>query len=65
MLFLYHRNPASEHTKYQYDQDKDFMLLKFTDLAAGDPHGFLSFLQYMKLAYTQITCSSAQIIKVC
>lgn len=35
-------NPAAERALYQYDQDKDFSLLKFLD-ASGKARGFLSF----------------------
>lgn len=35
-------NPVEERALYEYDQDKDFTLLKFLD-ADGTARGFLSF----------------------
>ncbi|QRV84194.1 hypothetical protein RhiJN_12210 [Ceratobasidium sp. AG-Ba] len=40
--YSYTANPAEERAKYQYDQDKDLHLLKFTD-KSGTARGFLSF----------------------
>lgn len=40
--YSYTANPAEERARYQYDQDKDLHLLKFTD-TSGTPRGFLSF----------------------
>lgn len=40
--FAYEANPAAERAKYQYDQDKDFHLLKFKG-SDGVDRGFLSF----------------------
>ncbi|KEP52903.1 neutral/alkaline nonlysosomal ceramidase [Rhizoctonia solani 123E] len=40
--YAYEANPASERAKYQYDQDKELHLLKFTD-NSGTARGFLSF----------------------
>ncbi|KAF9517641.1 hypothetical protein BS47DRAFT_1290680 [Hydnum rufescens UP504] len=40
--YAYLANPAAERALYQYDQDKDFTLLKFTD-GSGVDRGFLSF----------------------
>ncbi|CAE6427996.1 unnamed protein product [Rhizoctonia solani] len=40
--YAYEANPASERARYQYDQDKDLHLLKFTD-NSGTARGFLSF----------------------
>ncbi|KAF8308277.1 Neutral/alkaline nonlysosomal ceramidase [Clavulina sp. PMI_390] len=39
----YLNNPAAERALYQYDQDKDFSLLKFVDSASNTARGFLSF----------------------
>ncbi|RPD72229.1 Neutral/alkaline nonlysosomal ceramidase [Lentinus tigrinus ALCF2SS1-7] len=38
----YLANPADERARYEYDQDKDLMLLRFDD-ASGNARGFLSF----------------------
>ncbi|KAG8687418.1 hypothetical protein FRC08_011977 [Ceratobasidium sp. 394] len=40
--YSYTANPAEERARYQYDQDKDLHLLKFTD-NSGFARGFLSF----------------------
>ncbi|QRV98228.1 hypothetical protein RhiJN_26247 [Ceratobasidium sp. AG-Ba] len=40
--YSYTANPAEERARYQYDQDKDLHLLKFTD-NSGTARGFLSF----------------------
>lgn len=40
--YAYLANPAAERARYTYDQDKDFTLLKFSDMA-GAARGFLSF----------------------
>ncbi|KAG8789026.1 hypothetical protein FRC12_013975 [Ceratobasidium sp. 428] len=40
--YSYSANPAEERARYQYDQDKDLHLLKFTD-NSGSARGFLSF----------------------
>ncbi|KAG8735768.1 hypothetical protein FRC10_010164 [Ceratobasidium sp. 414] len=40
--YSYTANPAEERAMYQYDQDKDLHLLKFTD-NSGTARGFLSF----------------------
>lgn len=40
--YSYLANPAAERALYQYDQDKDFTLMKFLD-ASGTARGFLSF----------------------
>ncbi|KAI0364819.1 Neutral/alkaline nonlysosomal ceramidase [Pilatotrama ljubarskyi] len=38
----YLANPADERARYEFDQDKDFTLLRFDD-ASGSARGFLSF----------------------
>ncbi|KAI0644858.1 Neutral/alkaline nonlysosomal ceramidase [Trametes meyenii] len=38
----YLANPAEERARYEFDQDKDFSLLRFDD-ASGNARGFLSF----------------------
>ncbi|ELU36769.1 ceramidase [Rhizoctonia solani AG-1 IA] len=40
--YAYEANPASERARYQYDQDKELHLLKFTD-NSGTARGLLSF----------------------
>lgn len=40
--YAYEANPAAERARYQYDQDKELHLLKFTD-NSGTARGFLSF----------------------
>ena len=48
----YENNPAEERAKYQYDVDKDMILVKITDLS-GNPLGSINWFRTCRLAQTQ------------
>ena len=39
----YLANPEEERARYEFDQDKDFTLVRFDDAESGNARGFLSF----------------------